>query len=73
MTNAELIKAIDTGIITDELLENLADFYWDFDPYGIMDYMGSIEDPGVRDELKQSIRYTLENSPECIIEDLKGE
>ena len=59
MTNAELALAVDTGNITDELLNALADFYWDFDPYGIMNDMGHIDDDGVRDELKQSIRYIL--------------
>ena len=73
MTNTELALAVDTGNITDELLDALTDFYWDFDTYGIMDEIGHIDDDGVRDELKNSIRYTLENSPEIIIEDLKGE
>lgn len=63
MTKEEMIQAIKSGNITDELVEAMVDFTWDFDPYGVLDAWGHPDEPEVRDAMREDVRYTLTNSP----------
>lgn len=72
MTYAGMIKAIKAGSITENLENALIDFYWDFDPYGIMDNYGHLNDNGVKEALLSDILYMLHNDPNTIIEDIKS-
>ena len=72
MTYAGMIKAIKAGSITENLENALIQFYWDFDPYGIMDNYGHLNDNGVKEALLSDILYMLHNDPNTIIEDIKS-
>ena len=72
MTYAGMIKAIKAGNITENLENALIEFYWEFDPYGIMDNYGHLNDNGVRSALLSDILYVLHHDPETIIEDIKS-
>lgn len=72
MTYASMIKAIKAGSITENLENALIQFYWDFDPYGIMDNYGHLNDNGVKEALLSDILYMLHNDPNTIIEDIKS-
>lgn len=71
MSNAEMIEAIEAGRITPELKENLIRFYWGFDPYGIMEEYGHIDDPGTRDKVLRDINYLLNHDRKTILNDLE--
>lgn len=72
MNKAEMIAAIEAGKITRELKENLIDFYYDFDPYGIIEEYGHIDDPGTRDKVLRDINYLLNNDRKIILSDLEA-
>ena len=64
MTKEELIAAIKSGNITEELVDAFVDFEWDFDPYGVLDAWGHPDEPEVREAMRKDVRYTLINNPE---------
>ena len=70
MTIPEMITAVKENEITDELVNALVEFMWDFDPYGIMDAYGHIDDDGVRGQLIEEVRYCLGSDKEVILENL---
>lgn len=72
MNNAEMIAAIEANRITPELKENLINFYWNFDPYGIMEEYGHIDDPGTREKVLRDIQYLLDNDRKTILNDLEA-
>jgi len=72
MTIPEMITAVEENNITDELIDALVAFMWDFDPYGIMnEFGGAIEDDGVRDKVVGEINYALENDVNILLNDLR--
>ena len=72
MTNIEMVEAIITNAITEELINNLVAFKWDYDPYGIMEaFGGHIDDEGVREQVVAEVVYLLENDREVLIDELE--
>lgn len=71
MTHEEMIKRINEGDRSEELVNALIDFKWDFDPYGVMDAYGHIDDEGVREQMADEVNYLLENEPALLIDEIK--
>ena len=72
MTNNELINAIETANITDAVIDELINFEWEYDPYGIIDFFGGhIDDPGVRDRVRTEVIYRLNNEKDVLIDELR--
>lgn len=73
MTLNEMLTAVQTDNVSDELIDALTEFYWDFDPYGIMEeYGGHISDKGVRKAVADNVRYLLRNDKDTLLSDLRG-
>ena len=70
MTIREMITAITDGVITDRLVNALVEFMWDYDPYGIMDYYGHIDDDGVREQLANEVRFCLDEEETVLLDNL---
>lgn len=68
MTLTEMKTAIQENKITDELINALVYFTWDFDPYGFLDEWGHPEDEGVMETVVEEMRYQVENCRNDIIE-----
>lgn len=68
MTLEEMKIAIQENRITDELINALIYFTWDFDPYGFLDEWGHPEDEGVKEAVAEEMRYQVENCRKDIIE-----
>jgi hypothetical protein len=66
----ELRDAIRTQVLTDDILEQLVNFMWEFDPYGILDHYGHIDDEGVKEQLLEEAQYRFENEPEVVLDEL---
>ena len=73
MTKEEMIKEISQGKkrFSPELIEELVEFYDEFDPYGVLDFYGCITIKSHREKMKKDIRYLLRNDPEQAIKDIK--
>ena len=72
MTNAEMIKRINEGDESEEIINNLVAFKWDYDPYGIMEaFGGHIDDEGVREQVVAEVVYLLENDRKALIDELE--
>lgn len=73
MTSAEMIKRITDGDRSKELVNALIEFKWKYDPYGVMDAYGHIDDEGVREQMADEVNYLLDNEPALLIEEIKFE
>lgn len=71
MTLTEMKTAIQENRITDELINALVYFTWDFDPYGFLDEWGHPEDEGVKEAVVEEMRYQVENCRKDIIETIE--
>ena len=70
MTLTEMKTAIQEHNITDELINALVNFTWNFDPYGFLDEWGYLEDEGVKEAVAEEMRYQVEHCAGIIIENL---
>ena len=70
MTLIEMRNAVENGNITEELLNGLAYFMYDFDPYGTLDEFGFIEDEGVKDTMIAEMRYQVVECKKELLETL---
>ena len=73
MTNEELIRRILAGDRSEELINALIEFKWNFDPYGVMDAYGHIDDEGVREQMADEVNYLLDNEPAILVDEIKFE
>ena len=71
MTNREMIKRILDGDKSEELVNALVEFKWNYDPYGVMDAYGHIDDEGVREQMVDEVRYLLDQDPVTLIDEIK--
>ena len=72
MTIAEMIQAVERYEITEQLINALVQFEWDFDPYGCMDeFGGHIDDEGVREQIADEIRFRLDECRQIILAELQ--
>lgn len=71
MTIPEMITEVKGGVITDELINALVEFMWDYDPYGILDEYGHLDDEGVREQLAEEVRYRLTEDVNLMLDDLE--
>lgn len=55
-----------------ELIEELVEFYDEFDPYGVLDFYGDITVKTRREKMKKDIRYLLRNDHIQAIKDIKS-
>ena len=58
---------------SEELVNALIEFKCDYDPYGVMDAYGHIDDEGVREQMADEVNYLLDNEPAILIEEIKFE
>lgn len=70
-TVSDMLEKVRKDEISDRLLDALADFCYDFDPYGVMDNYGAIDDEGVRDKVKEEITYLLDSDRQELIDQLE--
>lgn len=70
MTLTEIKTAVQEHNITDELINALVLFSWDFDTYGFLNEYGAIDDEGVREAVAEEMRYQVEHCTEELIESL---
>lgn len=70
-TISDMLAKVRAGDVSDRLLDALADFCYDFDPYGVQDNYGRIEDEDVRNQVKGEITYLLENDKQELINQLE--
>lgn len=70
-TVSDMLEKVRKGDISDRLIDALVDFCYDFDPYGIQDNYGLIDDEGVRDQLRENVVYVLDNDRADLIEELE--
>ena len=73
MTNREMIKRIIDGDKSEELVNALVEFKWNYDPYGVMDAYGHIDDEGVREQMADEVRYLLDNDTVVLIDEIEFE
>ena len=71
MTLTEMKTAIEENRITDELINALIYFTWDFDPYGFLDEWGHPDDDGVKETVGEEMRYQVEHCRKEIIETIE--
>lgn len=73
MTNQEMAEAVQNNNITEELILNLVEFYFDFDPYGIRDEYGDLPEEEMRAKVREEIEYMLltKSSRAIVIADLE--
>ena len=71
MDNREMIKRILAGDKSEELVNALIEFKWNYDPYGVMDAYGHIDDEGVREQMADEVRFMLEQEVVTLIDELK--
>ena len=71
MDNREMIKRILAGDKSEELVNALIEFKWNYDPYGVMDAYGHIDDEGVREQMADEVRYMLNQEPVILIDEIK--
>lgn len=70
-TISDMLEKVRKGEISDTLLDALADFCYDFDPYGVQDEYGNIGDEDVRNQIKEDIIYLLDNDKQELINQLE--
>lgn len=70
-TVSDMLEKVRKDEISDRLLDALAEFCYDFDPYGVMDNYGAIDDEGVRDKIKEEITYLLDSDRQELINQLE--
>lgn len=70
MTLTEIKTAVQEHNITDELINALVYFTWDFDPYGFLDEWGHPDDEGVKEAVAEEMRYQVEHCTKELIESL---
>lgn len=70
MTIPEMITAVEENNITDTLIDALVAFMWDYDPYGILDAYGHIDDDGVKEKVAEEVRFCLNNEQTDLLERL---
>lgn len=70
-TVSDMLEKVRNDQISDRLIDALVDFCYDFDPYGIQDNYGLIDDEGVRDQLRENVVYVLDNDRADLIEELE--
>ena len=68
MILTEMKTAIQEHNITDELINALVYFNWDFDPYGFLDEWGHLDDEGVKEVVVEVMRYQVEHCTGELIE-----
>lgn len=68
MILTEMKTAIQEHNITDELINALVYFNWDFDPYGFLDEWGHLDDEGVKEVVVEEMRYQVEHCTGELIE-----
>lgn len=68
-----LLEHIVNNTVTPEDIEDLISFYWDFDPYGILDAWGHIGTKKASSAVRKEIKYLLENDKKELIEVLETE
>ena len=71
MDNREMIKRILAGDKSEELVNALIEFKWNYDPYGVMDAYGHIDDEGVREQMADEVRFMLDQEPVILIDEIK--
>ena len=70
MTLTEMRTAIQEHNLTDNLINALIYFTFDFDPYGFLNEWGYPDDEGVKEIVAEEMRYQVEHCTEEIIETL---
>ena len=70
-TIADMLEKVRKDEISDRLLDALADFCYDFDPYGVQDAYGKIEDEDIRNQVKEDIVYLLDSDKQELISQLE--
>ena len=68
MTITEIKTAIQEHNITDELLNALVYFTFDYDPYGFIDEYGYPDDEGVKEFAVEELKYQVEHCTKDILE-----
>jgi len=70
-TISDMLEKVRKDQISDRLLDALVEFCYDYDPYGIQDNYGLLDDEGVRDQIKEEVMYVLDSEKDILIDELE--